>query len=126
MEPSILPFSKTESSFSSTSLPQSNPSTTDIQAQPWKYLGYRAFCEWSASDNDLFVLRRFTALNTRVILKMQDEIAQLEEELTEIDDQNAQVHIPPVNNGSFRNEVVRRREEIIEEARVKLREYSRH
>ena len=94
MEPSILPFSKSQSSFSSTSIPQTNPSTTDIEAQPWKYLGYRAFCEWSASDNELFVLRRFTALNTRVILKMQDEIVQLEEELAEIDYQNAQVHIP--------------------------------
>lgn len=86
---SILPLSEQPPSLSSRAPPQTEPSETDIQNQPWKYTGYRAFCEWSASDNDLLVVRRFSALNTRVVLKMQDEIVQLEDELAGIDEKNA-------------------------------------
>ncbi|KAF9891652.1 hypothetical protein FE257_003664 [Aspergillus nanangensis] len=95
----------TLSDCSTTCAPRTEPSETDLQAQPWKYLGYKAFSEWSASDNDFFVLRRFSTLNTRVMLKMQDEIVRLEE-LAEIDRTNAQLHHPPTNNGSFRNDVI--------------------
>ena len=101
------------------------PKEVDLRRRPWQYLGYPAFCEWSASDNDLLVLRRFKALNTRVLLRMQDSISQLEEELTEIDMENSRVGIPPVNNGSFRHDMIERREEILAEACFQLKEYSK-
>lgn len=96
----------------------------DLHKRPWQYLGYPAFCEWSASDNDFFVLRRFKVLNTRVLLRMQDSISQLEEELAAIDSENSQLGISPVNNGSFRHDTVERREEILTEAHSKLKDYS--
>lgn len=101
------------------------PRDVQLRKRPWQYFGYPAFCDWSASDNDLFVLRRFKALNTRVLLRMQDSISQLEEELIEIDAENSQMGSSPVNNGSFRDEMVERREEILIEAGLKLKEYSK-
>ncbi|KAJ5381591.1 uncharacterized protein N7496_004019 [Penicillium cataractarum] len=101
-----------------------NPKQFDLYKRPWQYLGYPAFCEWSASDNDFFVLRRFKVLNNRVLLRMQDSISQLEEELAAIDAKNSRLDIPPVNNGSFRNDQVERREEILTEAQSKLKEYN--
>lgn len=102
------------------------PRHVQLRKRPWQYLGYPALCDWSASDNDLFVLRRFKALNTRVLLRMQDSISQLEEELIEIDAENSQMGSSPVNNGSFRNEMVERREEILTEAGSKLKEYNEY
>jgi hypothetical protein len=46
----------------------------EVQAKPWKYIGYPTFSKWMASDADFFVLRRFDDLNVRVILHMQCEL----------------------------------------------------
>lgn len=100
------------------------PTEIDLHKRPWQYFGYPAFCKWTASDNDLFVLRRFKTLNSRVLLRMQDSISQLEEELAMIDAENSRSGIPPVSNGTFREETVERREEILIEAGSKLKEYS--
>jgi len=91
--------------------------------QPWKYIGYKAFSEWSASDNDFFVIRRFGALNTRVILKWQDDIRQLEEELAKIDEENREVNEDLVNNGSFRRDK-KGRNELLKKCFDRLKEYS--
>ncbi|CAI7644902.1 unnamed protein product [Penicillium pancosmium] len=104
--------------------PPEEASQVNQSQQPWKYLGYRAFCGWSASDKNLFILRSFKTLNTRILLKMQDEICQLEEELDGIDKIYAQESMTPVNNGSFRHDVVERRQEILTEAGEKLKQYT--
>jgi hypothetical protein len=96
-----------------------------LARQPWKYYGYKAFSEWSASDNDFFAIRRFGALNTRVILKWQDDICQLEEKLAKIDEENSQVDENRVNNGSFRKDK-KGRNKLLEECFTKLKEYSTH
>src|SRR5690349_8772339 len=54
----------------------------EIQTKPWKYIGYPAFALWLSSDNDFFLIRRFDALNARVILMLQWEISVLESKLT--------------------------------------------
>lgn len=111
-------------SISQSHSPKENPSKSDLYQRPWQYLGYRAFCEWSSSDDDLFVLRRFKALNTRVLLRMQDSIVQLEEKLNALDIENSQLGCQPVNNGSFRHDMIERREEILIKAQAELKEYS--
>ena len=86
---SILPLTSTQRETHDTSLLDSTkPSQQELNRKPWKYVGYKAFSEWAASDNDFFVLRRFGALNTRVILKLQDEISELEEELEKLEMEN--------------------------------------
>lgn len=50
----------------------------DRKKQPWKYIGYRGFCKFVASDDDFFVLRRFSTLSSRVLLALQDELSELE------------------------------------------------
>ena len=72
--------------------------------KPWKYIGYKVFSRWVASDPSFFVLRRFGTLNARVALSLQDEIAQLEEKLDYMDKMYSDRDIPDVHNGTFRNE----------------------
>lgn len=97
----------------------------EVKKRPWKYIGYRTFTQWAASDNDFFVVRRFGALNTRVILKWQDDITRLEEELETLEKENSRVGGQVVNNGSFRHDTVPRRRQILMECYTKLKEYSK-
>lgn len=53
--------------------------------KPWKYLGYRAYSSFLASDDNFLVFRRFGNLNARVLLFLQDQICRFEERLEELD-----------------------------------------
>lgn len=103
---------------------QQYPSKEEIQQKPWKYLGYRAFSEFIASDNDFFVIRRFGTLNARIILALQDQLSQLEETLNKLDTKYSQVDWQDVNNGSFREDTQADRRTIISDIRTALLEYS--
>ena len=70
-------------------------------SKPRKHYGYPSFATWMASGNDLFPSRRFGAVNTRIILMMQDEITFLEGELTRLDQEN-RFNPNDIHNGSFR------------------------
>jgi hypothetical protein len=72
--------------------------------KPWKYIGYKIFSRWVASDPSFFVLRRFGTLNARVALSLQDEIAQLEEKLDYMDKLYSDRDTPDAHNGTFRDE----------------------
>ncbi|KAI9867436.1 MAG: hypothetical protein M1813_008994 [Trichoglossum hirsutum] len=100
------------------------PTVEEVEKKPWKYIGYHIFTQWAASDDDFFVVRRFGALNTRVILKWQDDITRLEEELETLEKENSRVGGPAVNNGSFRHDAVPRRRQILMECYTKLKEYN--
>lgn len=92
--------------------------------KPWKFEGYPAFSAWIASSDDFFLLRRFGSLNARVLLMIQDEIVRKEDELQSID---LQSQTGPDNLGdcsSFRYEPQPRREKILQELKVLLKEYS--
>jgi hypothetical protein len=41
----------------------------------WQYQGYPALSDWMASSNDFFLLRRFSHLQARCLLYLQNEIA---------------------------------------------------
>jgi hypothetical protein len=72
--------------------------------KPWKYVGYKVFSRWIASDPSFFVLRRFGTLNARVALSLQDEIAQLEEKLDYMDKTYSDRNTPDAHNGTFRDD----------------------
>ena len=101
------------------------PSQEEAGRKPWKYAGYRSFCEFISSDEDFFVLRRFGILSARVLLDSQDQLARLEEQLEATEQQLRQRDAPDVHNGSFRQDTQAQRKEIISEARHLLREYSK-
>lgn len=100
--------------------------TMEIESKPWKYQGYRAFCEFAASSGDAFVLRRFNRLNARVILSMQDEIVQYETELEMLEQKCMKAEEATERNSSMRYDPQPRRQEIIRNLRIVLQEYSKH
>ena len=100
------------------------PSQADIDEKPWKYIGYRSFASFVASDNDFFVLRRFSALSARVLLGLQDQLSRLEENLEVLEGRAREKVAPDIHNGSFRQETQEDREDLICQAQRLLREYS--
>lgn len=110
------------------------PATTNVQVdrslqkdretQPWKYIGYRGFCQFIASDDNFFVFRRFSGLSSRVLLALQDELSELEGQLEKLEGQLSAVSAPNVHNGSFRQETSQARIDLIREVDKKLRAYN--
>ena len=100
------------------------PSKAEIEEKPWKYLGYPGFATWGASSKDAFVLRRFNAMHARVILFMQDQIVRKEEELETLD-RWCRTRPDDVDNGTFRHDMEPRRNAVLDDLRVRLKEYSK-
>jgi len=96
----------------------------EADALPWKYIGYRAFSRWMASSQNFLIVRKFSAANTRVILLLQDQVADLEEQLAEIDDYCARRGTGEFDNGTCRNDPRDDRKRVIEQLQAKLQEYS--
>lgn len=86
-------------------------------------LGYPAMSSFVASDDDLFVLRRFEKLGARVALMMQAHIAKLEEDLMEEDNlgRDEKQHC-----GTFLHDPRAKRRDIMEQIRLRLTEYRMH
>lgn len=102
----------------------SPPSQAEIDGKPWKYLGYPGFTTWGASSKDAFVLRRFNAVHARVILYMQDQIVRKEEDLESLD-RWCRTRPDDIDNGTFRYDMEPRRNAILDDLRVRLKEYSK-
>src|SRR6186713_513360 len=98
--------------------------TEGERGKPWKYIGYQGFCDFLASDNDLFVLRRFSSLSARVLLALQDELSQLEHELTALEAEVRKRDAPDIHNGTFREDTQQRRLQIVLTASQRLAAYS--
>ena len=77
-------------------------------------------CRWMASDDDLFVIRKFGEVAARVLLRMQDRIVQLEEDLHEQDRISA---MHELHSGTFRKEKNLSRDKIMDELTWRLKEY---
>src|SRR5437868_4632427 len=88
------------------------PTEEEIQRKPWKHIGYKGYANFIASEDDLFILRRFDTLNTRVALALQDEISELEEELGMLDKRYSSRDAEDVHNGTFREDLGDRSEMI--------------
>ena len=85
--------------------PSVEPTAEKIQRKPWKFIGYRGYAKFIASEDDFSIFRRFQTLNARVTLAMQDEISALEEELCQLDEQYSQKDALNLNNGTFRDDL---------------------
>lgn len=93
----------------------------DADKKPRILRGYPALSTFVSSDDDLFVVRRFEKLGARVILRMQDRIAYLEEELIEQDKLAREKNL---DSGTFRYEPEwAPRQQIMNELSWRLREY---
>ena len=79
--------------------------------------GYPAFSEWMASDNDLFVVRKFGVLSARVALMLQDRISRLSADL-DIEDKQCRDQF--LHNGDFRGDESTHRQELLEAIAVNL------
>ncbi|ETS74199.1 hypothetical protein PFICI_14065 [Pestalotiopsis fici W106-1] len=80
------------------------PTSEEVQRKPWKFVGYRGYADFIASDDDFYMLRRFNTLHVRVSLSYQDRIAALEEQLTELDAEYSRREAEDVDNGTFRHD----------------------
>lgn len=103
---------------------QDEPSETDIELKPWKYIGYKGYSDFIASENDFFILRRFDTLNVRVALLLQDELSKLEEQLMLVDKNSSRKEAPDAHNGTFRNEF-QDRAQIMETIKKRIYRYSK-
>lgn len=64
----------------------SEPTEHEFHLKPWKYIGYKGYAKLVSSDDDFFIFQRFSALNARVaLLLQQDHIPVLEGTLDELD-----------------------------------------
>ena len=124
----------TKSSFTIDSSPSTNgsyppPSTLtqeEIETKEWKYTGYQHFSRFISSDNDFLFFRRFSVLNARVFLALQDEIATLEHELATLDQASSEKTAPDVHNGSFRADAGSARAKLLHgKIYSKLKKYSK-
>ncbi|KAI0134587.1 hypothetical protein BJ170DRAFT_679473 [Xylariales sp. AK1849] len=61
------------------------PTTNELHEYPWKYIGYKDFTSYVASDPDFFAVRRFDRLHTRAILTLQAQLVEIEEKLDSLD-----------------------------------------
>lgn len=111
-------------STSTDSLPDESPLTEqEIETKPWKYIGYKGYSSFIASENDFYIVRRFATLNTRIALALQDQVAVLEEELEELDARYSRRDAEDLHNGSFGDDREDRMK-LVESIAEKLMKYS--
>ena len=79
-------------------------------------------CKWTASDDDFFVLRRFGELSARVLLRLQDRIVKLEDDLQRMDQMCVR---NGSNNGTFRYDPMEERQWLLDELTSRLGQYRR-
>ncbi|KAF2968578.1 hypothetical protein GQX73_g4999 [Xylaria multiplex] len=119
--------SPTELGTSSSALARADSETAilreDIERKPWKYVGYRGYTSFLASEDDFFILRRFNSLNIRIALLLQDEIAVLENKLAKIDERTSKKNAEDVHNGSFRQDSTSR-SVVLSEIRQRILKYN--
>jgi hypothetical protein len=104
----------------------SNSSSSDTEKTadpPWKHEGYPAFTKWASSSNDFFLLRRFSRTSTRVLLYLQNEIAELGRKLDDMDEFTMNLPGNQGGCGSFRLDHGSPREEVIEKLAPLLKEH---
>ncbi|PVH88906.1 hypothetical protein DL98DRAFT_622567 [Cadophora sp. DSE1049] len=110
--PSTHTYSSPSILTTASSLAPEEPPLTkeEIDTKPWKYIGYRGYVDFIASENDFYIMRRFAALNTRAALALQDEVVVLEERLERLDRRHCRRVPENDHNGSFREDREERRE----------------
>lgn len=106
-----------------TSADSQNLTQSELDLKPWKYTGYKGYTNFIASENDFFVLRRFSAVSVRVALRLQDQVTVLEEKLQRLDWESSRREAEDVHNGSLRDDSEERLQ-VLDELRQTLMRYS--
>ncbi|OBT62557.1 hypothetical protein VE03_07366 [Pseudogymnoascus sp. 23342-1-I1] len=106
-----------------------DPTDQEIANNPWKYAGYPQFSRWVASDQAWFITRRFSTLNARIILLLQDKIVELEEKLNMYDEFSSQSDevmqdSNDTHNGSFRLDRESQRTRVLDDLVVAVAKYN--
>ncbi|KAK5128244.1 hypothetical protein LTR85_002911 [Meristemomyces frigidus] len=101
-------------------------SPSDKDEHHWQYQGYPGLTKWMASANDFFLLRRFSPLQARCLLYLQNEIAKIDKAI-EAWDAYAQKH-PPASAagmcGSLDNDPYSERIQLVRQAIPLLEQYN--
>jgi hypothetical protein len=87
-------------------------------------IGYAEFSEWMAKAEDFTLFRRFEALNTRIILQLQDRVIRKEKDLAKLDKALRNSGENNTQSDSFRHDPSPDRKKILTDLRVLLEEYS--
>lgn len=97
------------------------------RAAAWKYVGYPGFSQFMASSNNSFAVRRFEALNVRILLYLQNDIVIKERELQQLDEvsQEPQQDDLETGCGSFMLDAGSTREQLLKDLSVLVKDYSR-
>lgn len=91
----------------------------------WKYAGYPGLCKWLVWQEKELTVRRFEELNTRVILKKQDDLVQVERELNRMDRFTRNLPNDRGSCGSLRLDECTPRGELLDKAAILLQDYSK-
>ena len=94
----------------------------EVDQKPWKYIGYKGYSDFISSENDFFILRKFSSVSARVALMLQDQVTVLEEKLEALDKMYSRKEAVDVNSGSFRDDQ-QDRVDVLEELKDKLMVY---
>lgn len=97
-------------------------SQEDLDRKPWKYIGYKGFSRYVSCSDDFLALRRYDRLHCRVLLTLQDRVAELEEELDLLDNSVSRKSSPDIDNGTIRRDHGRRKE-LLQEISKALKDY---
>lgn len=100
----LTPGQRRTSSSTRSVTPEAPLTQEEIERKPWKYIGYRGYANFISSENDFYIVRRFGALNVRVVLALQDQVSVLEEQLKDLDQDYSGRSAVDIHNGSFRND----------------------
>lgn len=95
---------------------------------PGVSIGYPGFYDFMSTDKDFLVLRRFSSLNTRILVALQWKISELEKELVRLERPNngeKPLLLDSLGWDYDEDNPMTRRVEIVEELRPLLREYSK-
>ena len=81
-----------------------NLTQEDFDKKPWKYIGYKGYSEFLASESNFLVFKRFNTADTRIALVLQDRVSELTERLKEVDEKYSDKSAKDVNSSSLRRD----------------------
>jgi hypothetical protein len=89
--------------------------------------GYPELAAWVSSDPNFTIYRQYKYLRNRCLLYIQDELADLESRLNEIDEHDAK-HDPRnlTSRETDDSQKRQRRKELVAEIKAKLKEYGKN
>ena len=89
-----------------------------------KYVGYKEFAKFVSSSDDFFAVRRFDRVHCRLLLRLQDQISELEEQLDLLDSKLSDRECEDVDNGTVRSDR-KEREDILNSLYAAVGKYGR-